>query len=284
MAEILDGLALSRLWRSQIKDRVVTLLDCHKVPRFDVLVASHDPSSLAYVKMKKLWAEHAGIDCRVHLVDESWSRVRLLDTIHDLNTDIDVHGILVQHPLSLHLDELEALSTLHLDKDVDGMSPGSLGLLAARMPGHRCATPLGILRLLDHYQISLKGKHVVVVGCSAILGLPASLMFLEREATVCIAHKYTKNVPELCREADILLTAVGIPEMFKGDWIKPGAVVIDSGYTVQNGKPVGDVEFSSASLVASWITPVPGGVGPMTVATLLSNVLDAAERINGNLS
>lgn len=196
-----------------------------------------------------------------------------------MNSNPAVHGILLQHPLPKHLDEPAALLALGAAKDVDGITPESLGRLVADLPGFRCATPTGIMRILDQYQIPFKGKRAVVVGRSVILGKPAALMLLQRHATVTMAHSRTENLPDLCREADILVAAVGKAEMIKGSWIKPGAVVVDAGYNKVEGRQgdVGDVEFDSAKDVAGWITPVPGGVGPMTVASLLSNAVDSAE-------
>ena len=171
------------------------------------------------------------------------------------------------------------MEALGAEKDVDGISPQSLGRLLAGIPGFRCATPLGMMRILDEYGIECKGKRAVVVGRSIILGKPAALMLLERHATVTICHSRTQDLPSVCRSADILVAAVGRPEMVRGDWIKPGAVVLDAGFNKveSRDKDVGDVHFESASQVASHISPVPGGVGPMTVAMLLLNVVDAAE-------
>jgi methylenetetrahydrofolate dehydrogenase (NADP+)/methenyltetrahydrofolate cyclohydrolase len=187
--------------------------------------------------------------------------------------------VLIQHPLPPHLDEHEALLALGADKDVDGITPQSLGRLVADLPGFRCATPLGMMKMLDHYGIDIQGKKALVVGRSVIVGKPAALMLLQRNATVTIAHSKSADLPDLCREADVLVAAVGRPRMIKGDWIKPGAIVIDAGYNKVEGeaKDVGDVDFQSAEQAASWITPVPGGVGPMTVACLLSNAVDAAQ-------
>lgn len=249
-------------------------------PRLDILVASQDPASLAYVKMKQSWAAKAGIESNSYSVDETWSQARVLEKIHELKEDTSVHGIMMQHPMPKHIDEDEALLALGAEKDVDGMTPQSLGLLTCDMPGFRCATPLGIMRMLEHYEIPIEGKRAVVIGRSVILGKPAALMLLQKNATVTIAHSRTQNLADLCREADILVAAVGRAELVKGDWIKPGAVVVDAGYNRVEGrdKDVGDVDFEGASENASWITPVPGGVGPMTVASLLSNVVDAASR------
>ncbi len=280
-AEILDGSALSKIVRAELKERVDRLRDRGVIPRLDVLVAAQDPASLSYVKMKRRWAEAAGIEGEAFEITEQTTQHELLAKIDELNRDSDVHGVLIQHPLPKHLDENEALMALGPDKDVDGITPQSLGRLVADLPGFRCATPLGIMRILDRYEIPLIGKRAIVIGRSVILGKPAALMLLQRHATVTIAHSRTENLPDLCREADILVAAVGRAEMVKGDWIKPGAVVIDAGYNKVEGRSgdVGDVEFESARQVAGWITPVPGGVGPMTVASLLSNAVDAAQAV-----
>ncbi|MEZ0325868.1 MAG: bifunctional 5,10-methylenetetrahydrofolate dehydrogenase/5,10-methenyltetrahydrofolate cyclohydrolase [Fimbriimonas sp.] len=276
---ILDGLATSKLVRAELKERVDALRARGIVPRLDVLVAAQDAASQAYVRMKRKWAETAGIDARSYEVDETWDQEKLIAKIQELNANPEVHGVLIQHPLPKHLDEDEALLTLGAEKDVDGITPQSLGRLVADLPGFRCATPLGITKLLDHYKIDIQGKRALVIGRSVILGKPMALMLLQRHATVTIAHSRTQDLADRCREADILVAAVGRAEMIKGDWIKPGAIVIDAGYNKVEGRQgdVGDVEFETAKEVASMITPVPGGVGPMTVASLLSNVTTAAE-------
>jgi methylenetetrahydrofolate dehydrogenase (NADP+) / methenyltetrahydrofolate cyclohydrolase len=278
-AQLLDGLSLSKIVRQELKERVERLRDHGVQPRLDVLVAAQDPASQAYVRMKRKWAQTAGMAGEAYEIDESWDQTRLLDKIRELNNDPSVHGVLIQHPLPKHLNEDEALLALGPEKDVDGITPASLGRLVADLPGFRCATPLGITKILDHYGIDVKGKRALVIGRSVILGKPAALMLLQRHATVTIAHSRTEDLAERCREADVLVAAVGRAEMIKGDWIKPGAVVIDAGYNRVEGRThdVGDVEFESAHEVAGFITPVPGGVGPMTVASLLSNAVTAAE-------
>jgi len=280
-AQILDGKDLSRRLRDELKVRVEQLRRYHIVPRLDAIVASQDPASLAYVKMKRRWAEAAGMLSESHLVDETWTQSQLIEKIHQLNADPAVHAILLQHPLPRHLDEDMALLALGPEKDADGITPGSLGRLVADMPGFRCATPYGIIRLLEHYGVHIQGKHAVVIGRSVILGKPMALMLLQKNATVTIAHSKSQDLPHICRGADILVAAVGRAELVKGDWIKPGAVVIDAGFNKVEGRSgdVGDVDFEAAAHVASWITPVPGGVGPMTVATLLANAVAAAERL-----
>lgn len=279
-AQLLDGLALSKETRKQLKDRVDRLREKGLVPRLDVLMAAQDPSSVKYVEMKRKWATAAGMEGEVYPIDASTTQKELEHRIHELNQNDEVHGVLLQHPLPSHLDEDAALLALGAEKDVDGITPQSLGRLVADLPGFRCATPFGAMKILSHYGIEIEGKRALVVGRSIILGKPMALMLLQKNATVTVAHSKTRNLPDLCREADILVAAIGRPEMIKGDWIKPGAVVVDAGYNRVEGRKgdVGDLEFETAKEVASWITPVPGGVGPMTVATLLSNCVDAAEK------
>ncbi|MCX6341615.1 MAG: bifunctional 5,10-methylenetetrahydrofolate dehydrogenase/5,10-methenyltetrahydrofolate cyclohydrolase [Fimbriimonadales bacterium] len=278
---LLDGLALSKIVRTELADRVSELKKQGIHPRLDVIVAAQDPASVAYVKMKRKWAEAAGIDGEAFEITDATSQEELMAQIKAVNENPHVHGVLLQHPLPKHLDEDAALLALGAEKDVDGITPASLGRLTAGLPGFRCATPLGITKILDHYNIDVTGKRALVIGRSHILGKPMALMLLERNATVTIAHSRTLDLADRCREADILVAAVGRAEMVKGDWIKPGAIVIDAGYNKVEGRKgdVGDVDFESASKIAGAITPVPGGVGPMTVASLLSNAITAAEQM-----
>ncbi len=278
-AQILDGRALSTHFRAELQTRVAALRAQGIVPRLEAIVAAQDPASLAYVRMKRSWAEKAGMESGSWEANETTTQAELLDRIATLNADPNVHGVLLQHPLPKHLDEDAALLALGPDKDADGITPASLGRLTAGLPGFRCATPLGIMRLLQHHQIELAGKRAIVIGRSVILGKPMALMLLEANATVTIAHSRTQNLADLVREHDIVVAAVGRAEMVKGDWLKPGAVVVDAGYNKVEGRTtdVGDCEYDSCAEVASWITPVPGGVGPMTVVSLLMNTVDAAE-------
>lgn len=280
-AQLLDGRALSRQIRDDLKARVDALKARGIHPRLDAIVASQDRASLAYVAMKQKWCVEAGILSSSYSVSESTTQEELMAHIRELNADPGVHGVLIQHPLPGHLDENEALLTLGPEKDADGITPQSLGRLVADLPGFRCATPLGIMKLLANYEIPIAGKHAVVIGRSVILGKPAALMLLQKNATVTIAHSKTQDLAELCRTADILVAAVGRAELVKGDWLKKGAVIVDAGYNKVEGRKgdVGDVEFESAREVASWITPVPGGVGPMTVASLMANAVEAAEAL-----
>lgn len=278
-APILDGRALSTQFRAELQTRVAALRAQGIVPRLEAIVAAQDPASLAYVRMKRSWAEKAGMESGSWEANEHTTQAELLDQIAKLNADPKVHGVLLQHPLPKHLDEDAALLALGPDKDADGITPASLGRLTAGLPGFRCATPLGIMRLLQHHQIELAGRRAIVIGRSVILGKPMALMLLEANATVTIAHSRTQNLADLVREHDIVVAAVGRAEMVKGDWLKPGAVVVDAGYNKVEGRThdVGDCEYDSCAEVASWITPVPGGVGPMTVVSLLMNTVDAAE-------
>lgn len=282
-AKILDGKSLSAKIRKELKVRAQKLRDEGIVPRLDVFVSAEDPASQAYVRMKRRFGSEIGVVGEQYEIASETSGSWVLDKIAELNEDPEVHGILVQHPLPKTFDENEILYALGPKKDVDGISPQSLGLLLTGGKGFRCATPLGMMRLLDEYGLACEGLQAVVIGRSVILGKPAALMLLERNATVTICHSKTKNLDDICRRADLLVAAVGKAEMIKGDWIKPGAIVLDAGYNKVAGRSgeVGDVEFEKASQVAGWITPVPGGIGPMTVAMLLSNTLDAAEMQTG---
>lgn len=280
-AQLLNGTELSKQIRGELKGRVDALRAKGIIPRLDVFVASQDPSSLKYVEMKHRWAAAAGMEGESVLVDASTVQSELIEQIQRKNEDPRVHGILIQHPLPSHLDEDEALLALGAAKDVDGITPQSLGRLVANLPGFRCATPFGVMKLLEHSGVPVAGKNAIVIGRSVIVGKPMALLLLQANATVIIAHSKTQNLPELCREADIVVAAVGRPELVKADWVKPGAVVVDCGYNRVEGRKfdVGDVDFAPVAEKASWITPVPGGVGPMTVATLLSNCVSAAENL-----
>lgn len=278
-AQILDGKALSQSIRLQLKDRVAELKSRGIVPRIEAVVAAQDPASLAYVKMKRAWAEAAGMESGSYMVESSTHSDMVLEHIWRLNQDDSVHGVLIQHPLPAQIDENACLEALDTSKDVDGITSASLGKLVAGLPGFRCATPMGIMTMLDHYGINCTGKHAVVIGRSVILGKPAALMLLEKNATVSIAHSKTQNLEDLVQTADIVVAAVGRAEMIKGSWLKAGCVVVDAGYNKVEGRShdVGDCEFESCAELASWITPVPGGVGPMTVTSLLQNTVAAAE-------
>lgn len=278
---LLDGKALAREVREQLKPRVAALKARGITPRLEAIVAAQDPASLAYVAMKSKWAGWVGIESGQFLVTDEVTHAQVMEKVAELNNNPAVHGVLIQHPLPAHIDEDEVLEALGAAKDVDGITSASLGRLTAGLPGFRCATPLGITKILDGFGIDVAGKNALVIGRSVILGKPMALMLLERNATVTIAHSKTRNLSELCRSMDIVVAAVGRPELIRGNWIQPGAVVIDAGYNRVEGRAsdVGDCHYEECAAVASAITPVPGGVGPMTVASLLSNTVDAAEKI-----
>jgi methylenetetrahydrofolate dehydrogenase (NADP+)/methenyltetrahydrofolate cyclohydrolase len=280
-AQILDGAALAKQIRADIAAQVERLKSERGItPRLSVVLVGDDPASVTYTRMKKKACEAAGMISDLIELPADSTQEAVKDVIKRLNDDRTVHGILVQHPVPKHLDELDILSTVAVEKDVDGISALSLGRLVLGTADFVACTPLGIVTLLEHYGIEIKGKEAVVVGRSIILGKPAALALLERHATVTICHSRTQNLPDIVSRADILVAAVGKPEFIKGEWIKPGAVVVDAGYNKVEGrdKDVGDVEFESAASRASWITPVPGGVGPMTIAMLLQQTLKAAEK------
>ena len=280
-AKILDGQATARLIRTQVKQRVDALREEYAVvPKLAAVLVGDNPASVTYVGMKRKACEWVGIESETYHLPVDSTQVDVESLIDDLNEDPTVHGILVQHPLPNHLDEIAVLNRLRPEKDVDGLSRANLGALLTGEPAFVACTPLGIMELLDHYEIPIEGKRAVVVGRSIILGKPVALLLLNRHATVTICHSRTQDLASVTREADILVAAVGRPEMITGEMLKPGAVVIDAGYNRVPGREgdVGDVEFVSAAEVASYITPVPGGVGPMTIAMLLRNTLEAAER------
>lgn len=274
LAKVLDGRKLADETLVNLKQRVETI---GTTPHISIVVASQDAPSVAYAKMKQKWAAKIGATSSRFEVTNETTEEGLLQHIANLNRNHNVHGIMVQHPLPAHIDESLILSAVDVNKDVDGISPLSIGKLASRMSGHRAATPLGIIRLLDAYNIPIKGANVVIAGCSIILGRPMALMFIERDATVTMTHRYTKNRSELLRSADIIVAATGVPHLINGEDVKPGVVAIDCGYAIVDEKPIGDINYNEVAPKASYITPVPGGVGPMTVATLMSNLVDACE-------
>lgn len=283
-AQILDGLAISKVIREEVKAEVERFRsETGVTPHLAVVIVGEDPASKVYVNMKKKAALAAGMISTVHELPENSTQEQVVEIVRQLSHDPNIHGVMVQHPVPEHLDELEILSSVAREKDVDGISRESLGSLVTGDPIFIAATPAGIIELLDRYNIPIQGQHAVVVGRSIILGKPVALYLMNRHATVTICHTRTRDLGEMTRQADILVAAVGKPEMITGDMIKEGAVVIDAGYNKVEGreKDVGDVEFDSAAQKASWITPVPGGVGPMTIAMLLKNTMKAARRLVG---
>lgn len=247
-------------------------------PCLATVLVGDDPASATYVRMKQNRSRKAGIGSRHVALPETTTTTELVDTINTLSTDPDVHGILLQHPVPSQIDERAAFEAIAPEKDVDGVTMHSFAAMAFGERGFESCTPSGIIRLLDHYDVPISGQHAVVIGRSPILGKPAAMLLLARDATVTVCHSRTRDLPSIVGTADIVVAAVGRPEFVRGEWIKPGAVVVDAGYNEGN---VGDVEFAGASERASLITPVPGGVGPMTIAILLEQTVDAAYRQAG---
>ncbi|PIN05367.1 Methylenetetrahydrofolate dehydrogenase/methylenetetrahydrofolate cyclohydrolase [Handroanthus impetiginosus] len=288
-ATIIDGKAIAQTIRSEVAVEVRHLSETYgKVPGLAVVIVGNRKDSQSYVNMKRKACAEVGIKSVDVDLPEEVSESELISKIHELNANPDVHGILVQLPLPKHINEEKILSEISLDKDVDGFHPLNIGKLAmkGRDPLFVPCTPKGCLELLSRSGISVKGKNAVVVGRSNIVGLPVSLLLLKEDATVTIVHSRTKEQESIIRNADIVIAAAGQAMMIKGSWIKPGAAVIDVGTnavddsTKKSGyRLVGDVDFQEACNVAGWITPVPGGVGPMTVAMLLKNTLDGAKRV-----
>ena len=278
-AQIIDGKAIAAKVRGRIGSTVSTLKEQGVTPGLAVVLVGDDPASRVYVGMKKKMCIELGMYSADHELPASTTEAELLTLIGQLNADARVHGILVQLPLPDHIDTDKVLEAISPDKDADGFHPYNVGRLAIGKPTFQPCTPYGVMVMLDEIGYDLKGKEVVVVGRSNIVGKPVALMCLSRHATVTICHSRTKDLPDVVRRADVVIAAVGKAEMVKGDWIKPGAVVIDVGINrVGEKKLVGDVEYAAAAERASAITPVPGGVGPMTIAMLLQNTLESAQR------
>ncbi len=281
-AQILDGKALAASIRNDLKTRVTALAAAGRRPGLAVILVGNNPASQVYVRNKIRACEDTGILSIEKRLPEETTEAELLALIDQLNRDPSVHGILVQLPLPKHISDLKVIDAISPDKDVDGFHVESAGRLLVGRRGFRPCTPYGISVMLDSCGMNCEGKRAVVIGRSNIVGKPMALMLLERNATVTVAHSRTQNLAEICREADILVVAVGRAKFVDGSFVKDGAVVIDVGMDRdENGKLCGDVDTASAAEKASWITPVPGGVGPMTIAMLLVNTVEAAEAAAG---
>lgn len=277
-AQIIDGRAIARDIRAEIRHRIEGRRAAgHRAPGLAVILVGNDAASGIYVRNKRIACEEVGILARDHDLPASTREEALLDLIAQLNDDPAIDGILVQLPLPAHIDELRVIEHISPVKDVDGFHPYTVGRLAQRIPMLRPCTPFGVMTLLQRIGVDPKGQHAVVVGASNHVGRPLALEFLLAGATTTVTHRFTRDLRGCVASADILAVAVGKPQLIPGEWVKPGAVVLDIGITrLPDGKLVGDVDFAAASKRAAWITPVPGGVGPMTVAMLLKNTLEAA--------
>ncbi len=275
--KILDGRALAKQIERELASRVQGWKEQRgeRVPTLATVLVGHDPASATYVRMKGNACKRVGMASLKVTLPEETTTEELVDQINRLNHNSDIHGILLQHPVPAQIDERQGFNAITLEKDVDGVTCHGFGNMAMGENAYGSATPAGIMRLLAEYDISIEGKHAVVVGRSPILGKPMAMMLLNANATVTICHSRTKHLPELVRQADIVVGAVGQPEFIKGDWVKEGVVIIDAGY---HPGGIGDIELSAGVEKCSAYTPVPGGVGPMTIATLLLQTLEAAEK------
>jgi methylenetetrahydrofolate dehydrogenase (NADP+)/methenyltetrahydrofolate cyclohydrolase len=280
-AKLIDGKLISASVRQQVtEDTAAFTAETGVTPQLAAVLVGDDPASQVYVRNKERACEKCGLKSTLHRLSDQTTQQQLMDLVAELNTDKSVHGILVQLPLPKHLDSTPVLDSIRPSKDVDGFHPENVGLMLQGRPRFLPCTPHGVMKMLEHENIDTAGKHAVVIGRSDIVGKPMAGLLIQKgaDATVTVCHSRTTDIAAVTRQADIVVAAVGIPEFVKGDMIKPGAVVIDVGINRVNDKLVGDVEFSAAAEKASAITPVPGGVGPMTIAMLLRNTLEAAKQ------
>lgn len=277
-AHIISGTAVSTQIKQTIADKIsMHITQGKRAPGLAVVLVGADPASQVYVSNKRKSCEQIGIYSRSFDLPEQTSEQELLALIEQLNQDEQIDGILVQLPLPAHINSEKIIEAISPDKDVDGFHPYNVGRLCQRIPTLRSCTPYGIVTLLNETGLNLRGKHAVIVGASNIVGRPMALELLMLGCTTTVTHRFTENLADHIRQADILVVAVGKPHLIKGEWIKEGAIVIDVGINRVDGKLVGDVEYDQAVQRASYITPVPGGVGPMTVAMLMQNTLQAYE-------
>ena len=278
-AKLIDGIALSRKVRAEVAQRAAALRGRGIVPGLAVILVGDDPASAVYVHNKVKACEEHGIRSVLEKHDASMSEAELLARLAGLNADPSIHGILVQMPLPKHIDPQKVIETISTAKDVDGYSVQSAGDLMTGLPGFRPCTPWGCMKLIESTGVPVRGKHAVVVGRSNTVGKPMALMLLQANATVTVTHTATPDLGVHTRQADIVVVAAGRRDTLRGDMVKPGAIVIDVGiHRREDGKLCGDVDFDSVAPIAGFITPVPGGVGPMTITMLLMNTIESAER------
>jgi methylenetetrahydrofolate dehydrogenase (NADP+)/methenyltetrahydrofolate cyclohydrolase len=275
-SKILDGKALAQLAEEDIKSHVSTLKENGITPTLATILVGVDPASATYVKMKQNACARLGMDSIAVELSKETTTEELLETIEKLNNDSNVHGILLQHPVPSQINERKCFDAIDVTKDVDGVTCTGFGQMTMGEEAFGSCTPAGIMRILEHYKIEISGKNAVVVGRSPILGKPMAMMLLNKNATVTICHSRTANLQEHIKNADILVGAVGVPRLIQKEWIKNGAVVIDAGYHPK--EKCGDIDLQDIESIASAHTPVPGGVGPMTINTLILNTLLAAQK------
>ncbi len=279
MAQIIDGKALAQKIRANLKGEVEELKKEGIKPKLAVIMVGEDKASKIYVKNKSKACEEIGIEYDEYLLKSETTMDELLDLIHNLNNDDNIHGILLQSPLPKHLDIDVAFREISPDKDVDGFNPVNVGKLCLNQDGFVSCTPYGVVKMLDEYKIPTEGANTVIIGRSNIVGKPLVQCLLNKNATVTVCHSKTKDIEKITQKADIVIAALGKPNFIKDNMIKEGSVVIDVGINrLDNGKIVGDIDYENVERKASYITPVPGGVGPMTVAMLMSNVVKAAKK------
>ena len=276
-SKILDGKGLAQIAEQEIKNQVSELKDKGVTPTLATVLVGVDPASATYVKMKQNACARLGMESIAIELGKDTTTEELLKTIHELNSDTKVHGILLQHPVPSQVDERACFDAINVSKDVDGVTCLGFGQMTMGEPAYGSCTPAGIMRILEHYKIDISGKNAVVVGRSPILGKPMAMMLLNKNATVTICHSRTNDLQAHIKNADIVVGAVGAPQLIKKDWIKNGAVVIDAGY--HPAEKCGDMELEGIEEIASAFTPVPGGVGPMTINTLILNTLLAAQKL-----
>ncbi len=282
MSKIIDGKAVSALVKARIKTEVSALLEDDVTVGLAVIIVGNNPASRVYVNAKKKACEEAGITSFEYALSEETSQSELIELIEKLNSDDRVNGILCQLPLPKTIDEMAVLYAISPEKDVDAFHPVNVGKIMIGDYSFLPCTPAGVMELIDSTGVSIQGKECVVVGRSNIVGKPMSMLLLHRSGTVTVCHSKTKDLAEVCRRADILVAAVGVPNLINANMVKEGAVVIDVGMNrLENGKLCGDVDFDAVKDIAGYITPVPGGVGPMTIAMLLQNTLTSAKIKNG---
>ena len=277
MAIIIDGKKIAKKVREQVKKQVCELSIKGIKPKLAVIMVGEDMASKVYVKNKRKACNEVGIQYEEFILNENIEMDELLELIKNLNERKDIHGILLQSPIPEHLDIYKAFETIDFKKDVDGFNPVNIGRLAFNRPTFISCTPYGVIKLLEEYNINLKGANVVILGRSNIVGKPLAQCLLNKDATVTICHSNTTNIEEITKNADILISAIGKPNFVKEHMIKDGSVIIDVGINRIETKIVGDIDFKNVEKKASYITPVPGGVGPMTIAMLLNNVVIAAK-------
>lgn len=277
-AELINGKEISGIIKENLKKEVQALKAEGKTPGLAVILAGNDPASLIYVRGKQKACDEVGVYSKKYEFDENVSQKEIVDVINELNNDKSIHGILVQLPLPDQIDERAVLDSVDPKKDVDGINTANIGKLLTDQSGFVACTPKGIIRLIESTGQAIKGKHAVVVGRSDILGKPVAQLLLNKDATVTICHSKTVDLAAIVKTADIIVAAVGKPLLIKADMIKPGAIVIDGGTTKVDGKLKGDVDFEGAIEIAGYITPVPGGVGPMTITMLIENTIEACKQ------